>query len=85
MSTDLPPLPSDAQLLYEYLGQRVDEHRSAREVLDALQAYSAQLGRLREMIREAEESLSQGLAKELDVSSLLDRVRQRVPLEGSSD
>jgi hypothetical protein len=87
MSTDLPNLPSDAQLLYEYLGQQVSsgEQRPAREVLDDLQAYSAQLERLRQMVREADESLAQGRAKELDLPALLERIRRRDTIEGSSN
>jgi hypothetical protein len=75
MSTELPNLPSDAQLLYEYLGQQVSsgEQRPAREVLDDLQAYSAQLERLRQRVRDAEASLAQGQAKELDLTALFER------------
>jgi hypothetical protein len=76
MSVELPKLPSDAQILYEYLGQVVSsgEQRPAREVLDDLQAYSTQLEQLRQMVREAEESLTQGQAKELDLTALFERV-----------
>ena len=87
MWTELPNLPSDAQLLYEYLGHQVSsgEQRPAREVLDDLQAYSAQLERLRQMVREAEDSLVEGQAKELDLPALFERVRRRDAIEGSSN
>jgi hypothetical protein len=81
MATDLPPLPSDARLLYEYLGSKIengDEDRPAVEVLADLNAYSRQLVQLRAMVAKAEESLDQGLAKELDLDALLERVRQRM-------
>ena len=86
MSTELPNMPSDAQLLYEYLGQQVNggEQRSAREVLDDLHAYSLQLERLRQLVREADESLEQGKTSELDVLALLERVRGRDALEDCS-
>jgi hypothetical protein len=85
MPTDLPQLPSDAQLLYEYLGKRIesgDEHRPAIEVIAELNAYRQQLERLRSMVAEAEESLAQGRVRELDVEALLDRVRRRIPSRG---
>ncbi len=84
MSTDLPNLPSDAQLLYEYLGKRIHdmgENRPAVEVIADLDAYSRQLEQLRDMVGKAEGSLAQGRARELDLESLLDRVRMRITAE----
>jgi hypothetical protein len=87
MPADFSQLPSDAQLLYDYLGQQIgsgDEHRPAGEVLADLHAYSLQLERLRGMVREAENSLAQGKARDLDLAALLERVRQRAANEGQA-
>jgi hypothetical protein len=85
MSTSLPHLPTDAKLLYEYLGQRLDaggEGLTGPEVLADLAAYQRQLERLREMIRAGEASLDAGEGRELDVEALLMRVRDRLASEG---
>jgi hypothetical protein len=81
MSTDLPSLPSDAQLLYEYLGRQIDagsEEESGQAVVADLAAYQQQLDRLRELIRAGEQSLDAGRARELDLDALLARVQQRI-------
>ena len=83
MAFDLPHAPNDAQLLYEYLGHRLEEGvgaATAAEVLAELHAYSSQLANLRAKIQEAEESLARGEAAPLDVDALLAKVRGR--LEG---
>lgn len=85
MSTDFPQLPTDAQLLYEYLGHRIEQGPvdiPAAEVLAELGDYGAQLKRLRELVSEAEASLASGKAKPLDVEALLERVRRRALSEG---
>lgn len=81
MSTDFPQLPTDAQLLYEYLGNRLEQGRvdlPAADVVAELGNYSDQLNRLRAMVGEAEASLANGKAKPLDVEALLERVRRRI-------
>jgi hypothetical protein len=81
MSTDLPNLPTDAQLLYDYLGARLSTSTAAPsgvEVLADLAAYQSQLDRLRAMVREGEASLDAGEGRELDVEALLERVRRRI-------
>jgi hypothetical protein len=88
MSTDFPQLPTDAQLLYEYLGQRIEQgpvNLPAAEVVAELGDYGAQLKKLREMVSEAESSLADGKAKPLDVDALLDRVRNRAATEGRAE
>jgi len=85
MSTDFTPLPTDAQLLYEYLGNRIEQgpvNLPAAEVVAELSDFSAQLQRLRELVSKAESSLTNGQAKPLDVQALLDRVRKRASSEG---
>ena len=85
MSTDFTPLPTDAQLLYEYLGHRIEQgpvNLPAAEVVAELSVYSAQLQRLRELVSEAESSLANSQAKPLDVQALFDRVRKRASSEG---
>lgn len=81
MSTDSPNLPTDAQLLYEYLGRRIasgGEQAPADELLADLSAYREQLDRLRSMISQAEQSLDAGLGRDLDLESLLLRVQKRI-------
>lgn len=85
MSTDSPNLPTDAQLLYEYLGRKIasgGETAPADELLADLGAYREQLDRLRAMIGQAEQSLDAGLGRDLDLESLLVRVRRRLEAEG---
>lgn len=81
MSTDSPQLPTDAQLLYEYLGNRIEQGHVDLPVADVvaeLGNYGDQLNRLRAMIGEAEASLANGKAKPLDVEALLERLRRRI-------
>lgn len=83
----MPSLPSDAQLLYEYLGRQIgagNEGDSGRAVVADLAAYQEQLDRLREMIRAGEQSLDAGRARELDLDSLLARVQQRIAAQGGA-
>jgi hypothetical protein len=87
MSADSPQLPSDAQLLYEYLGRRIDrgaDGDAGQDVVADLAAYQEQLDRLRTMVREAEASLDAGEGRELDVEALLKRVHARIAAEGQS-
>jgi hypothetical protein len=85
MSTDFPYLPTDAQLLHDYLGRRIEDDAvdlSAAEIVAELSDYGAQLHQLRKMVSEADASLDAGLAKPLDVEALLARVRQRAAAQG---
>ena len=85
MPASIPNLPSDAQLLYEYLGRRLQSGEASLpgpEVLADLAAYQDQLLRLRTMIREGELSLDAGDGRELDIDALLGRVRQRLVSNG---
>lgn len=87
MSTNLPSLPSDAQLLYEYLGRQIgagSEGESGQAVVADLAAYQQQLDRLRELIRAGEQSLDAGRARELDLDALLARVQQRIASQGGA-
>jgi hypothetical protein len=87
MSTDMPNMPTDAQLLYEYLGRKLDggvETVPGQEVLADLAAYQQQLEKLRAMIREGEASLDAGEGRELDLNALLQRVRNRIAAEGKA-
>lgn len=88
MSTDFPQLPTDAQLLHDYLGRRIEDDAvelSAAEVVAELGDYGAQLQRLRKMVSEAEASLAAGQAKPLDVEALLERVRRRAATQGQAE
>ena len=80
MSTDFTPPLTDAQLIYEYLGRRIEEgptNLPAEEVVAELSDYGAQLARLREMVARADASLVEGKTAPLDLDGLLDRVRGR--------
>lgn len=91
MSTDvphIPHLPSDAQLLYEYLGRQLDRGAVAPrgdQVLVELTEYQRQLDKLRAMVRAGEASLDAGEGRELDVDLLLRRVRDRIAAEGRAE
>jgi hypothetical protein len=87
MSTEMPHSPTDAQLLHQYLGQRLDETGAdvpGQTVIAELGEYQNQLDRLRAMIREGEASLDAGEGRELDVESLLQRVRNRMVRQDGS-
>jgi hypothetical protein len=87
MSTNAPNLPTDAQLLYEYLGQQLDGKDPpphGRAVVADLAAYQEQLDRLRTMVQAGEASLDAGRGRPLDLDALLLRVRERIAAEGKT-
>ncbi len=86
MAIDSVNFPNDAKLLYDYLGAQVQsgDDRPAPEVIADLQRYSAQLEQLRRMVADAENSLADGRARELDVDALLQRVKQRMSDDGNA-
>ena len=85
MSTDSSHLPTDAQLLYEYLGRKLDagdQDASGQAVVADLAEYQKQLDRLRAMVQAGEASLDAGHGRPLDVDELMRRVRERAAAEG---
>lgn len=77
-------MPTDAQLLHDYLGRQLQEENvtgTAADVLADLESYSRQLERLRSLVREAEASWNQGHGRVLDVEALLERVQRRFAAE----
>lgn len=84
MATDLPTLGvTDAELLHQYLGQRLDAG-ARREPVDRLLAdfaeYRRQLEELRASLREAEAASARAESRPLDLDTLFARVDAR--LEG---
>ena len=88
MSADTPHSPSDVELLYSYLGQRLHgdtQKLSLDAALTGFQNYYRQLRTLRGKIQEAEESLARGEGRPLDVDAVIDRVRNRLAQQGIHD
>ncbi len=88
MATDMPPSPSDAQLLHDYLGRQLHEagdRLSLDEALAGFQEYYRQLSDLRGKVGQAEESLARGEGRPLDVDAVISRVRNRLAKQGVSD
>jgi hypothetical protein len=88
MSTEMPGVPSDIELLHTYLGQRIQDNSgelSLDSALSGFQEYYDQLRELRGMVRQAEQSLSRGEGRALDVESVIGRVRQRLAEQGAND
>ena len=81
MAADSSYLPTDAQLLYDYLGRMIERgaaQQPAAELIAELSDYSNQLEKLRHMVSEAEESLARGEGRPIDLDALMQRVRRRL-------
>ena len=88
MATELPSNLSDAQLLYQYIGRRLDNggrDMPADALLAELNQYQLQLEKLRDMIRTAEHSLARGEGGPLDIDELLDEMTAELAKEGITD
>ncbi len=74
-------LPSDAQLLYEYLGRQIVANPAgapAKAVLADLEEFSLQLEQLRTMVVEAQSSAARGEVSEIQIADILERLRNRI-------
>ncbi len=88
MSTDLPHVPSEVELLHTYLGQRLHEEGadiSLDAALSGFEAYYRQLRDIRSKVRQATESLDRGEGGPLDVEALVASVRERLAVQGIVD
>lgn len=87
MNCDPLPLPTDAHLLYEYLGRRIADNSadaSAAEILADLNAYSDQIARLRAMVHEAQQSVANGEARSIDAVQFIAALRNRIDSESQA-
>lgn len=85
MATDSTVSRSDAELLRDYLDERIDREDPDLSLDDALagfQAYHRQLQDLRAKVRQAEDSLARGEGRPLDVEAIIGRVRKRLTEQG---
>ena len=88
MATDMPGIPSDVQLLHDYLGKQLasdGRDLSLDEALTGFQEYYRQLRDLRGKVRQAEDSLARGDGRRLDVEAVIGRVRRRLAEQGITD
>lgn len=88
MSTDIPPVPSEVELLHTYLGRRLHDEGpelSWDEVLTGFESYYRQLREIRSKVRVAAESLDRGEGSPLDVEKLVSQVRARLAAQGITD
>lgn len=85
MSADTPHSPTDVELLYSYLGQRLHGeagYLSLEAALAGFQDYYRQLRDLRGRIHQAEASVARGEGRPLDVDAVIERVRRRIAEQG---
>jgi len=71
---------TEAELFYNYLGQRISQDGREAPVADLFadfQEYCRELDEVRGKLREAEESSARGESKPLNLTSLLERVEKR--------
>jgi len=88
MATDIPQVPTDVQLLYDYLGQRLRDEGddvSLAQTLADFQEYRRQLKDLRTKIGAAEQSIARGEAKPLDADEVKALARKRLAQQGITD
>ncbi len=84
-TTDNSNSLTEAELFYNYLGQRISQDGREAPVADLFvdfQAYCRELDEVSEKLREAEESSNRGESKPLNLTALLERVEQRWDTKG---
>lgn len=85
MSTDIPQVPTEVELLHTYLGRRLHDEGSDLSLEDALSGfenYYRQLREVRSKVRAAADSLDRGEGSPLDVEGLVSQVRARLAAQG---
>jgi hypothetical protein len=85
MTTDMPHVPSEVELLHNYLGQRIKDNGDSLSLdaaLSGFQEYYSQLRNMRSKVRQAMDSLERGEGRPLDVDALIGRVRKRLAEQG---
>jgi hypothetical protein len=88
MATDMPHVPTEVELLHNYLGQRLQDDGgdlSLDAALSGFQEYYRQLRDLRNKVRQADDSLARGQGRPLDVEAIIGRVRKRLADQGVTD
>lgn len=88
MATDSSLPCSDAELLYQYLGKRLDNGgrgETVEQLLAEFAEYRRELEKVRALVREAEESSARGESGPLDLDDIIRRGRERMAAEGITD
>ena len=88
MASGIPNVPSDVQLLHDYLGRQLaggEQDLSLDQALLGFQEYYRQLRELRSKVRQAEDSLARCEGRPLDVDAVISRVRKRLAERGIAD
>lgn len=88
MSTDHSVSFTDAELLYRYLGERIEgggREAPVDELLVDFAEYRRQMSDLQATLREAEEASERGESGPLDLADVIRRGRERLAQEGITD
>jgi hypothetical protein len=85
MATDSSTTVSDAEILYQYLGNRLANGGRllpVEQLLAEFAEYRRQLTQVRALIREAEEASARGESGPLDLEELFERADKQLDNEG---
>jgi hypothetical protein len=88
MATDAKSEMTTAELLHFYVGMRLqkgDRKVPIQEILADFPEYMRQRERMRDMIREADQSLESGESEPLDLEQLIEDVVRELAEEGISE
>jgi hypothetical protein len=88
MATDAKSEMTTAELLHFYVGMRLqkgDRKVPIQEILADFPEYMRQRERMRDMIREADQSLESGQSEPLDLEQLIEDVVRELAEEGISE
>ncbi len=87
MASDNPAYPTQAELLYQYLGERISRDECDSSVADLLVdfgLYCQERDKLRDMLLEAEQASTRGESTPLDLEDVIRRGHERFSKEGDS-
>ena len=88
MATDSSTPYTDAELLFQFLGRRLDNggrNEPVDHLLSEFAEYRRELEQARAMVREAIESSERGQSGPLDVQDVIRRGRERMAARGITD
>ncbi len=88
MATDSSLPQTDIELLYQYLGRRLENggrEASIEAILAEFAEYRRELEEVRTKVREAIESSARGESGPLDLEDVIRRGRERLAAEGITD
>lgn len=88
MSAGFQANPTDSELLYEFLGDRLrsgQRDMPVEDVISEFAAYRRELSMLRDSLKQCESSSEAGLSRPLDVDDVVWRGRQRLASDGIAD